>query len=53
MDEPKTTNNGSFKYIVGVVLIAAIGGSLFGYDQGVISGALNFFGKYFKLSAAK
>lgn len=53
MDESKKTNNGSFKYIVGVVLIAAIGGSLFGYDQGVISGALNFFGKYFKLSAAQ
>lgn len=46
-------NNKHNNYIIGIVLIAALGGSLFGYDQGVISGALNFFGKHFALSAAE
>lgn len=41
------------KYVIFVVLIAAIGGSLFGYDQGVISGAISFFSVHFKLSQAQ
>lgn len=45
--------NGSMKYIIAVVLIAAIGGSLFGYDQGVVSGALSFFSVHFKMTQAE
>ncbi len=39
-------------YIYGIVLVASIGGFLFGYDLVVISGALSFLDEYFKLSPA-
>lgn len=39
-------------YIYGIVLVASIGGFLFGYDLVVISGALSFLEEYFKLSPA-
>lgn len=54
--EMKGTNKskrGSLKYVIAIVLIAAIGGSLFGYDQGVVSGALSFFSIHFKMSQAE
>ncbi|MCB2357846.1 sugar porter family MFS transporter [Clostridium estertheticum] len=45
-------NNTELSYMILITVIAALGGTLFGYDQGVISGALNFFSVHFKLSQA-
>ncbi len=45
-------NNTELSYMILITVIAALGGSLFGYDQGVISGALNFFSVHFKLGQA-
>lgn len=39
-------------YIYTIVLVASIGGFLFGFDLVVIAGALPFLEQYFKLSAA-
>ena len=50
---PEQKETSGSKYVIFVVLIAAIGGSLFGYDQGVISGAISFFSVHFKLSQAQ
>ncbi len=47
----KSTAGNRF-YIYGIVLVASIGGFLFGYDLVVISGALSFLDDYFKLSPA-
>ncbi|MEN6335162.1 MAG: sugar porter family MFS transporter [Phycisphaerales bacterium] len=43
---------GSFVYLVRVVLVAALGGLLFGYDTAVISGAIGFLQTHFQLSAS-
>ncbi|WEV53283.1 sugar porter family MFS transporter [Bifidobacterium sp. ESL0704] len=40
-------------YVIAVCVAAALGGTLFGYDQGVISGALNFFKIHFNMSSAE
>ena len=50
MTEPK--DSGSIGYLVGVCLVAALGGLLFGYDTGVINGSLQFVQLKFDLSAA-
>ena len=46
------SSGGRKTYIYGIVLVASIGGFLFGYDLVVISGALSFLNDYFKLSPA-
>lgn len=43
-------NNAELSYMILITVIAGLGGILFGYDQGVISGALNFFSVHFNLS---
>src|SRR6266705_1816814 len=48
MKQPSSFN--SF-FIVGISLISALGGYLFGFDFAVISGALPFLQKQFALSA--
>ena len=35
----ETTNGGSRGYLVSIVMVAVLGGLLFGYDTAVISGA--------------
>lgn len=39
------------RYLLITVIIAAFGGFLFGYDQGVMSGAINFIGPVFHMSS--
>lgn len=39
------------KYLIFTVCIAAFGGFLFGYDQGVMSGAINYIGPVFHMSS--
>ncbi|MFG3117646.1 sugar porter family MFS transporter [Streptomyces sp. NPDC048197] len=39
------------RFIVGIAAIAALGGALFGYDTGVISGALPFMEAHFGLTS--
>ena len=34
------TENGSKSYLIGIVMVAVLGGLLFGYDTAVISGIL-------------
>ncbi len=48
MDNASTFNNG---YIVGISLISALGGYLFGFDFAVIAGALPFLRQEFALDA--
>lgn len=42
---------GSILFVMGVCLVAALGGLLFGYDTGVINGSLKFVQLKFELSA--
>ena len=44
-------HGGSTLYILGVCLVAALCGLLFGYDTGVINGSLKFVQAQFELSA--
>ena len=46
------TEPGSITYLTLTVLVAALGGLLFGYDTAVISGAIGFLQQHFELTAA-
>ena len=45
-----TSNQGSPVYVTLICLVAALGGLLFGYDTGVINGAIGFLTQRFELS---
>ncbi|MFI7098588.1 sugar porter family MFS transporter [Streptomyces sp. NPDC050161] len=45
------TARAATRFIVGIAAIAALGGALFGYDTGVVSGALPFMEGHFGLSS--
>ncbi|MFF4606797.1 sugar porter family MFS transporter [Streptomyces sp. NPDC001339] len=49
IDSPRAP--GAKRFIVGIAAIAALGGALFGYDTGVISGALPFMEAHFGLTS--
>ena len=51
-DKDAKKQGGSMIYLIGVCLVAALGGLLFGYDTGVINGSLKFVQLKFELSAA-
>ena len=48
----RDTRRGSLVYLTLVVLVATLGGLLFGYDTAVIAGAIGFLQTHFALSAA-
>lgn len=45
-------DRGSILFVIGVCIVASLGGLLFGYDTGVINGSLKFVQLKFELSAA-
>ena len=47
-----TQSTSSLWYVIGISLIAALGGFLFGFDMTVVSGAIPFLEKVFSLSGA-
>ncbi|TWT82476.1 D-xylose-proton symporter [Planctomycetes bacterium CA13] len=55
MNQTRSTHqddHGSTVYLTLVVLVATLGGLLFGYDTAVISGAIGFLQQHFELDAA-
>ncbi len=51
-DFANAKKQGSMRFVMGVCLVAALGGLLFGYDTGVINGSLKFVQLKFELSPA-
>lgn len=51
-DEIKNDKPKASTYLIFLIFAAAFGGLLFGYDQGVMSGALNFLDHTFNMSSA-
>lgn len=51
-DLAQESKQGSIAFVIGVCLVAALGGLLFGYDTGVINGSLMFVELKFDLSPA-
>jgi MFS family permease len=51
LDNNQESQKGSATYLIGVCLVAALGGLLFGYDTGVINGSLKFVQMRFELDA--
>lgn len=49
--EPSEARSGSLLYLTLTVLVATLGGLLFGYDTAVISGAIGFLQEHFGLTA--
>lgn len=52
MTESTAGRQGSVAYLLGICLVATLGGLLFGYDTAVISGAIGFLQTRFDLSPA-
>ena len=50
-DITEEQNKGSVLFVMGVCMVAALGGLLFGYDTGVINGSLKFVQLKFELTA--
>ena len=48
----RTPAGGNPRYVLGICLIAALGGLLFGYDTAVINGAIGFLETHFELTPA-
>ena len=47
----KNNDSGSVLYLVGISIVAALGGFLFGYDTAIISGTLSFVRDQFALTS--
>lgn len=47
-----SASSGSLSYLTRIVLVATLGGLLFGYDTAVISGAIGFLQQHFDLTPA-
>jgi MFS family permease len=52
MTKDATSSRTDMKYLLTICFVSTIGGFLFGYDTGVISGGIDFIEKQFQLSDA-